>query len=80
LLHTDPLGESRRLVRRYYLGDFPPDHYADGFVTAARKYVLAERAEPVRSAALTVRMIEAAGDNADIEPDSATSALDATVG
>jgi hypothetical protein len=42
LLHADPIAATRRLIRRYYLGDFAPDCYADGFVRAARKYVMAE--------------------------------------
>ena len=48
LLHADPIAATRRLIRRYYLGDFAPDCYADGFVGAARKYVLAEPASTVR--------------------------------
>jgi hypothetical protein len=48
LLHTDPVAATRRLVRRYYLGDFAPEHYADGFVATARKYVLARPAGIVR--------------------------------
>jgi hypothetical protein len=37
LLHEDPLEDVRRSVRTEYLGDFPADFYADGFVTAARQ-------------------------------------------
>ena len=48
LLHTDPIAATRRLIRRYYLGDFAPERYADGFVRAARKYVTAEPAHTVR--------------------------------
>jgi len=40
LLRTDPIAEDRRMIRRYYLGDFPPAHYADAFVDTARRYVL----------------------------------------
>ncbi len=39
LLDTDPLAVTRRLTRNYYLGDFPSERYADGFVEAARKYL-----------------------------------------
>ncbi len=53
LLHTDPIASTRRLIRRYYLGDFAPEHYADGFVRAARKYVTAEPAAAVRQPART---------------------------
>ena len=38
LLRDDPLAGTRQRVRTYYLGDFPPDSYADGFVEAARRY------------------------------------------
>ncbi|HZD98922.1 MAG TPA: CDP-glycerol glycerophosphotransferase family protein [Micromonosporaceae bacterium] len=38
LLRDDPLASARQRVRTYYLGDFPPDSYADGFVEAARRY------------------------------------------
>ena len=38
LLRDDPLVGTRQRVRTYYLGDFPPDSYADGFVEAARRY------------------------------------------
>lgn len=38
LLENDPLYEARRSMRTYYLGDFPPDSYADAFVKEARKY------------------------------------------
>jgi hypothetical protein len=38
LLRNDPLAGTRQRVRTYYLGDFPPDSYADGFVEAARRY------------------------------------------
>jgi CDP-glycerol glycerophosphotransferase (TagB/SpsB family) len=36
LLEADTLASVRRKTRVYYLGDFPPDRYADGFLTAAR--------------------------------------------
>jgi hypothetical protein len=38
LLRDDPLAAIRQRVRTYYLGDFPADSYADGFVDAARRY------------------------------------------
>jgi CDP-Glycerol:Poly(glycerophosphate) glycerophosphotransferase len=39
LLEDDPLEETRREVKRYYLSDFNEDAYADGFVKAAAAYV-----------------------------------------
>jgi CDP-Glycerol:Poly(glycerophosphate) glycerophosphotransferase len=39
LLAEDPAAALRRQLKTYYLGDFPPDSYADGFLSAARKYV-----------------------------------------
>jgi hypothetical protein len=38
LLDLDPLVSTRREVRTYYLGDFPPDTYADAFVQTARRF------------------------------------------
>ncbi len=35
LLRIDPLAETRLAVKKYYLGDFPPETYGDGFVRAA---------------------------------------------
>ncbi len=35
LLRTDPLADTRLTVKKYYLGDFPPETYVDGFVHAA---------------------------------------------
>jgi hypothetical protein len=40
LLRDDPLAAIRQRVRTYYLGDFPADSYADGFVDAARRYTV----------------------------------------
>ncbi|MEU4716440.1 CDP-glycerol glycerophosphotransferase family protein [Micromonospora purpureochromogenes] len=37
LLDTDPLASARWETRRRYLGDFPADSYADGFLDAARR-------------------------------------------
>ncbi|MFD6754236.1 CDP-glycerol glycerophosphotransferase family protein [Micromonospora gifhornensis] len=37
LLDTDPLAEARWATRRRYLGDFPTETYAEGFLTAARR-------------------------------------------
>lgn len=39
LLQRDPLAQVRRQTKIYYLGDFPPDHYADGFLNAAREVI-----------------------------------------
>ena len=44
LLKIDSLAETRRNLRTYYLGDFPASTYADGFVSAATKYVTTARA------------------------------------
>ena len=35
LLGADPASLLRRETRIYYLGDFPREHYADGFLRAA---------------------------------------------
>jgi hypothetical protein len=35
LLVTDPLAEERRAMKQYYLGDFPVEAYAHGFIDAA---------------------------------------------
>jgi hypothetical protein len=71
LLHTDPVAATRRLIRRYYLGDFAPEHYADGFVLTARKYVLAEPAVIVRVPDQIERTIDIGardGTNARVNP------------
>jgi hypothetical protein len=39
MLHTDPLGPVRREFKSYYLGDFPADRYAEGFLDVARRYL-----------------------------------------
>ncbi|HEY2790859.1 MAG TPA: CDP-glycerol glycerophosphotransferase [Micromonosporaceae bacterium] len=39
LLGEDPLEATRREMKTHYLGDFPAAAYADGFVTAARRYL-----------------------------------------
>ncbi|HET9872154.1 MAG TPA: CDP-glycerol glycerophosphotransferase family protein [Propionibacteriaceae bacterium] len=44
LLVTDTLAPIRSETRVYYLGDFPPEDYADGFLAAARAVVDADRA------------------------------------
>src|SRR5690606_21706493 len=36
LLGADPLAERRRAVRTHYLGDFPPESYAEAFLAEAR--------------------------------------------
>ncbi len=61
LLHTDPMAEDRRTIRRYYLGDFPPAHYADAFVDTARRYV---REDHVVRAAIVGRTVDS------LEPDA----------
>ena len=47
LLQTDSLAETRRRVKHHYLGDFPADSYADGFVEASRRELLSSRDEVV---------------------------------
>lgn len=39
LLGPDPLAAVREETRIYYLGRFPPEHYADGFLQAAREVI-----------------------------------------
>jgi len=39
LLLTDPAAALRREVKAYYLGDFPAENYAEGFLSVARRYV-----------------------------------------
>ncbi|MFY1691491.1 CDP-glycerol glycerophosphotransferase family protein [Plantactinospora sp. WMMB782] len=39
LLESDPLAETRWRTRTRYLGDFPEQHYADGFLDEARRQV-----------------------------------------
>ena len=39
LLGADPLAQTRTETRVYYLGDFPHDRYAEGFLEAARTVV-----------------------------------------
>ena len=39
LLADDPAWSLRRQLKTYYLGDFPAESYADGFLAAAQKYV-----------------------------------------
>ena len=43
----DPLEDRRRDMRTYYLGDFPTEGYAEGFLTAARRVVSAAHRTPV---------------------------------
>jgi hypothetical protein len=40
LLGADPRLADRRRLKAYYLGDFPPEGYADHFVEALRRYVV----------------------------------------
>ncbi|MFY1620529.1 CDP-glycerol glycerophosphotransferase family protein [Micromonospora sp. WMMD736] len=46
LLDTDPLADARWVTRRRYLGDFPAESYAEGFLTAARQELASARAVP----------------------------------
>ncbi len=39
LLVNDPAAQLRRQVKTYYLGDFPAESYAEGFLSVARRYV-----------------------------------------
>ena len=39
LLTTDPLATTRQQTKIYYLGDFPDDGYAEGFLRAARSVI-----------------------------------------
>ena len=39
LLEDDPLEQTRRKVKTYYLGDFDEANYADGFIETARRYI-----------------------------------------
>ena len=50
LLGADPLASVRNETKIYYLGDFPDENYADGFLAAARNVIDAGRRTP---AALT---------------------------
>jgi CDP-glycerol glycerophosphotransferase (TagB/SpsB family) len=50
LLRADPLVSVRNETKIYYLGDFPDENYADGFLAAARDVIDAGRRTP---AALT---------------------------
>jgi CDP-glycerol glycerophosphotransferase (TagB/SpsB family) len=43
LLRTDPLDAVRQETKIYYLGDFPDQNYADGFLNAAREVIDAGR-------------------------------------
>jgi hypothetical protein len=44
LLERDPLAATRRQMRTYYLGDFPPDRYSEAFLEEARRSL--DRVEP----------------------------------
>jgi hypothetical protein len=39
LLAEDHPSALRRQLKAYYLGDFPAESYADGFLRAAQKYL-----------------------------------------
>ena len=81
LLHADPIAPTRRLIRRYYLGDFAPERYADGFVRTARKYVLAEPGGTVRPPAQTDRTIDVeAHDDSVVRVAPRQPAVDVSVG
>jgi CDP-glycerol glycerophosphotransferase (TagB/SpsB family) len=47
LLGADPLTAVRNETKIYYLGDFPDENYADGFLVAAREVIDAGRRTPV---------------------------------
>ena len=47
LLGADPLASVRNETKIYYLGDFPDENYADGFLVAARQ-VIAGRRSPAK--------------------------------
>ncbi|MEV4214479.1 CDP-glycerol glycerophosphotransferase family protein [Micromonospora sp. NPDC049662] len=51
LLDTDPLADARWVTRRRYLGDFPAESYAEGFLTAARRELTSARELPAPAAA-----------------------------
>ncbi|RIV39667.1 CDP-glycerol glycerophosphotransferase family protein [Micromonospora radicis] len=51
LLDTDPLADARWVTRRRYLGDFPAEAYAEGFLTAARRELDPTWAAPTPRAA-----------------------------
>jgi CDP-glycerol glycerophosphotransferase (TagB/SpsB family) len=46
LLDADPLGSVRNETKIYYLGDFPDENYADGFLVAARAVIDTGRRTP----------------------------------
>jgi CDP-glycerol glycerophosphotransferase (TagB/SpsB family) len=46
LLGADPLALTREETKIYYLGDFPDENYADGFLVAARDVIDAGRRTP----------------------------------
>ncbi|WP_417218655.1 CDP-glycerol glycerophosphotransferase family protein [Arthrobacter sp.] len=48
LLIRDPLAGKREKVREYYLGDFPSESYAQGFVAAALRHIQADRLDTVQ--------------------------------
>jgi CDP-glycerol glycerophosphotransferase (TagB/SpsB family) len=47
LLGADPLASVRNETKIYYLGDFPDENYAEGFLSAAREVIDAGRRTPV---------------------------------
>ena len=49
LLSADPLADVRNETKIYYLGDFPDEKYADGFLDAARGVIDAGRRAPVEA-------------------------------
>ena len=44
LLGPDPLAAERHRTKIYYLGDFPDENYADGFLNAAREVIAGHQA------------------------------------
>ena len=49
LLSADPLADVRNETKIYYLGDFPDENYADGFLEAARGVIDAGRRTSVEA-------------------------------
>jgi hypothetical protein len=46
LLGADPLAQVRQETKIYYLGDFPDENYADGFLAAAGEVIETGRRTP----------------------------------
>jgi hypothetical protein len=57
LLVRDPKAGVRRALKRYYLGDFSHDRYADGFVEAARSLLTGRREAQADDATMEIPRI-----------------------